>query len=358
MSSSTPTDAHELAAGFLDGTDLSALGLLVASEYGGAERGYQDFGQVCRLVASSSPSRQALLTAHSMVCRAIQRWGSEELRRAHLPQLARGQRIAAFALSEEAAGSDIQSLSIACEPVTNGWLLTGSKHWVTYGLAADVFLVFGGTGTGAVALLVDRDTPGVEVEACPHTSGFAEAELGTVRFDGCRVSDARQVGRTGSALAHVATDSLLVGRLAVSFASLGLAQAGLRSATERAVARHASGHALHERQLVRGLLADAVVAVRGAEGLCRRAANSMQDRDEWLIQDVLIAKLAASRAATLATSVAAQIAGAAGLLDGSPVDRMVRDARVYEVIEGNTQLLQDLVAGQLIVRYRSGADDD
>jgi len=358
VSVTTGTDARALAAGFLDGSDLSALGLLVSPEYGGAARGYQEFGQVCRLIAASSPSRQALLTVHAMVCRAVQRWGNEQLRSAHLPQLATGQRIAAFALSEETAGSDIQNLSIACEPEADGWSLTGSKHWVTYGRAADVFLVFAGTERGAVALLVDSDTPGVQVEECPRTSGFAEAELGTIRFDGCRVPSSRQVGRTGSALAHVATDALLLGRLAVAFASLGLAQAGLRAATERAVARHPSGHALHERQLVRGLLADAAVAVHGAEDLCRRAADSMQDRGEWLIQDVLIAKLAASRAATLATSVAAQIAGAAGLLDGSPVDRMVRDARVYEVIEGNTQLLQDLVAGQVIARHRSGVDDD
>ncbi|GIG41810.1 acyl-CoA dehydrogenase family protein [Cellulomonas phragmiteti] len=356
MSGPDLAQARRLADQLLQPDPGPALGTLVATRHGGLGLSHALHGEVCRLVAETSPSRQALLTVHAMVCRAVGRWGSEELRDRRLPDLATGRTVAAFALSEENAGSDVRSLAIECRPTDDGWELTGEKQWITYGLEADVLLVFAGTERGPLAALVDTSAPGVEVRACPRTSGFAEARLASVRFDRCRVPHDQVVGRVGSGLAHVAADALTLGRLSIAFASWGLARAALRAATQRAVGRHQFGGPLHERQLVRGLLADASVAVDAAQELCRRAARSIDEAGEWLQHDVLTAKLAASRAAATAAATAAQLHGAAGLLEGSPVDVMVRDARVYEVIEGNTQLLQDLVAGQVLARHRSGED--
>lgn len=349
--------ARRLANRLLHNNEASALGALVAPQHGGLGLSHRIHGEVCRLVAETSPSRQALLTVHSMVCRAVGRWGSDELRRRRLPDLASGRTVAAFALSEEQAGSDVRSLMIECRRTDNGWKLTGEKQWITYALDADLFLVFAGTDRGALAALVDASDPAVSVTGCPPMSGFAQARLGKVRFDGCRIADGQVVGRVGAGLAQVAVDALTLGRLSMAFASWGLARAALRAATERAISRRQFGGLLHERQLVRGLLADASVAVDSARELCRRAAGAMDDGSEWVHHDVLTAKLAASRAASGAAATAAQLYGASGLIEGSPVDIMVRDARVYEVIEGNTQLLQDMVASQVLARHRSGGDD-
>lgn len=358
----TPEDvalARDLAAGLLaDGGDRRALGALVAEEHGGLGLSIGVHGEVCRLVAETSPSRQSLLTVHSMVCRAVERWSSDDVRREHLPALASGSAVAAFALTEDAAGSDVRGLSILCEETPEGWVLTGEKRWVTYGLDADWFLLFAGTQAGHVALLVARTDAGVTVSPSPRTSGLADGRLADVHLDACRVPRDRLVGRAGAALTHVAADALTLGRLSVAFAAWGLARTALRAAVQRSATRRQFDRPLHELQLVRGLLADASVAVDSTRELCRRAARSMEDRGEWMLHDVLTAKLAASRAASTVAGTAAQLHGAAGLVEGSAVDVLLRDARVYEVIEGNTQLLQDLVATQLLARHRSGDVDE
>lgn len=343
-----------LGAGTLRGVPAT----LVATEHGGLGRDHTVHGEVCRLVAEVSPSLQSQVTVHSMVCRALERWGSAQVKAAHLPGLASGRAMGAFALTEEDAGSDIRGVAVRAEPTTDGWRLDGTKRWVTFGLDADCFLLFAATTGGPVALLVLSTDDGVTLTPSPRTSGLAQSRLADLRLESCVVPQDRRVSSPGTALSHVATDALLLGRLSVAFAAWGLARSALRLAVERSVVRKQFDGPLHDRQLVRGLLADASVAVDATAELCRKAARAMDARDEWAVHHVLTAKLFASRTATSVAATAAQLHGAAGLVDGSPVDTLVRDARVFEVIEGNTQLLQDLVAGQVLARFRSGDDHD
>ncbi|MEU6823368.1 acyl-CoA dehydrogenase family protein [Streptomyces atriruber] len=391
--SQPPPDADELGRLLLplaDGIDAAktvpehvlaeivrsgAMAAMVPAEYGGRPLSHRAYGELNRAVARTSASLQSLLTVHGMVCASLSRWGAPTLRERLLPRLASGELVGAFGLTEDGAGSDAQAVATtatleeAPEAALEGagaadggaadagaaeavWRLDGTKRWLSFGGLADCFLVFAKHGDRSVAFLVQRDDPGVTVVPSRPTSGFRSAMLADLHLDGCRVPADRMVGRPGFGVSQVAGSALSLGRLCVAYGSLGIAEACCDAILGHTSSRKQFGGRLIDLQLVRGLVSDAVVDTEAARLLCEQAARAMDTQDDWLIQHVLTAKLAASRAADRASAAAAQLHGAAGLVEGSPVDRWVRDARVMQIIEGSTQLLQDLLAEESLQRFR------
>ncbi|MDI5961382.1 acyl-CoA dehydrogenase family protein [Streptantibioticus silvisoli] len=328
------------------------LGALVPTASGGTGWSHRDYGEANRVLGALSPSAQSLLTVHGMVTQALARWGSAPLR-ALLPRFAGGHAVAAFALSEADAGSDVRQLASTAEQVDGGWRLTGVKRWISFGQLADAFLVFARTAAGDAAFLVRRDDRGVTVSPEARTAGLRAARLAVLELDGCTVPGERLVGRPGFALTQIGGRALTYGRLWVAFGAVGLAESCHRATLERITTQSRFGQPLKDFQLVRGLVSDTELAVRSARLLARQAATASDTASQWLMDEVLAAKLAASRAATLAAGVCAQIHGAQGLVEDSPVQRRLADARVMEIIEGNTQLVQDLLADQTIARWRA-----
>ncbi|MEU7039444.1 acyl-CoA dehydrogenase family protein [Streptomyces varsoviensis] len=330
-----------------------ALGAMVPAEYGGAPWSHAAYGDANRLLGTVSAAAQSLLTVHGMVCRSLARWGAPAVRADWLPRLAAGVEIGAFALTEEQAGSDVSALTCTARPVPDGWRLTGVKRWISFGMLADVFLVFARTPRGQAAFAVRADDPGLAREPEARTAGFRAAHLARLTLDDCAVPADRLVGRPGFGLAEVAARALTLGRLCVAFGALGVAEACRDATLHTAAQRRRFGRRLGEFQLVQGLIADTEVALEGARALAQRAARALDDGDDWAVAQVLTAKLAASRAARLAADCSAQLHGAEGLAEGSPVERRSQDARVLEIIEGNTQLLQQLIAEQVTARWRA-----
>ncbi len=333
------------------------LGALVPARYGGTEWSHREYGEANRALGALSASAQSLLTVHGMVTHALARWGSPAVR-AQLPGFTAGDTVAAFALSEPGAGSDVRELACAATPTGAGWRLTGVKRWISFGQIAGAFLVFAATGSGDAAFLVRRGDPGVVISPEPPTAGFRAARLAVLELDGCLLAADRLVGRPGFGLTQVGGRALTLGRLWVAFGALGLAEACHTATLARITRQSRFGQLLKDFQLVRGLVSDTEVALRGARLLADQAAAACDTGSEWVMGDVLTAKLAASRAATLAAGVSAQIHGAQGLLADGPVQRRVADARVMEIIEGSTQLVQHLLADQVIARWRAGAQGD
>ncbi|MGW2415537.1 acyl-CoA dehydrogenase family protein [Streptomyces tubercidicus] len=351
--------------------ESGALAAMVPAEYGGRPMNHREYGELSRAVAHTSASLQSLLTVHGMVCASLSRWGSEAARRQLLPRLASGELLGAFGLTEDGAGSDAQAIGTTAVPevepgASDGpgadadagagaqtwWRLDGTKRWLSFGQVAGCFLVFAKHGDRSVGFLVRRDDPGVTVEPSRPTSGFRSAMLADLHMDGCRVPADRMVGRPGFGVAQVAGTALSLGRLCVAYGSLGLAEACCDAMLGHTSGRRQFGGRLIDLQLVRGLISDAVVDTEAARLLCEQAARAMDSRGGRLIEQVLTAKLAASRAAGTASAAAAQLHGAVGLVDGGPVDRWVRDARVMQVIEGSTQLLQHLLAEESLQSFR------
>ncbi|MFK0047548.1 acyl-CoA dehydrogenase family protein [Streptomyces sp. NPDC090741] len=334
---------------------LGLLGLTVDTAHRGSGTPPAAVTDVHRLVAAASPSLHSLLVVHAMVCHAVRRWASAELRDALLPELATGRMLAAFALTEQQAGADTGALTTTIERDGDTLRITGTKRWLSFGQIADAYLVFGSTDGRGSCALVDAGA-GVRVAVEPVTAGLRAARLARVTFDGATAPAARAIARPGIGIPFVVTSCLTLGRLYVAAGAVGVAEAALRLAADHAATRAHGGTTLGDRQLVRGLLADAALATDAAARYVRHTAHEIEDREPSAAVTAARAKLLASRAATTATATASRLLGAAGQTEDHPLARLHAAARVHEVIEGPTEVLQDIIAADLLRGRHSTTD--
>jgi len=320
------------------------LGALLPAEVGGGGMDPMTYGLLTEELGKGCSSVRSLLTVHDMVGEAVKRWGGEELRASVLPDIARGERLCAFALSEPEVGSDAKSVATEARPDGDGFTLHGVKRWITFGCIADLFLVIARAEKGVVAFLVDGDTPGLERAPIEGVTGTRAALLAELRLDGCRVGRDRMVGRPGFGFTHVAATALDQGRYSVAWGAVGIAQACLDASLAYTAQRRQFDVPIADHQLVRAKLTDMIVGVRAARLVCLRAGYLRAQGDPGATAETLGAKYLASTTATRVANDAVQLHGAVGLTDGCPVGRYLRDARVTEVIEGSTQIQQVLIA--------------
>ncbi|MGH3805170.1 MAG: acyl-CoA dehydrogenase family protein [Pseudonocardiaceae bacterium] len=286
-------------------------------------------------------SLRSLLTAHSMVCQAVWRWGGDEQRARWLPWLATGRCTAGFALTEPGGGgAQARVTGTTATRTPTGWSLRGHKKWITGGTLATIFLVFAGTDQGVTAFLVPAGAPGVTVTAQRGLLGVRASMTAEVVFAGVEVSEDALLGPVGWAEPTVMSSALTLGRLSVAAGCVGMLQACLDASTAHA---RRTGHGrppLSDHQLIRRMISDMVTATVAARTLCERAATLADAGDPQTVGATWIAKYFASTAAARAATDAVQIHGAEGCLDGHPVARLYRDAKIMEIIEGSTEMQQ------------------
>ena len=334
------------------------LASFVPEKAGGVGQSMIAHGLLQAALAGGSASVQGLSTVHGMVALAVLRWGSAELKERLLAPLARGDILGAFALTEPGAGSDVQAIETTARAEGDSYLLTGQKRWVSFGQIADLFLIFARAEEGPTAFLVPWDAEGLTIRKSPRTLGLRAAMLADLDLQGCRVSRANLVGRAGFGLSHVAASALDLGRYSVAWASLGIAEAAFAAAVKHASARRQRGVLLADHQLVRRRLADASTLLDAARLLCWRAGVRREAREPGAIADTLSAKYFASRAARQIADHAVQIHGAVGLSEEHPVQRFFRDARVMEIIEGSSEVLEILIAEHAIADHRASGGSE
>jgi alkylation response protein AidB-like acyl-CoA dehydrogenase len=320
------------------------LGALIPDNYGGAAIDMITFGLLNEEVGRGCSSVRSLLTVHSMVQHAIVRWGNDKQQEKWLPRLATGEVIGAFGLTEPNVGSDAKSIETAATVTEGSYLLNGSKVWTTFGQIADVFLVFAQQEGRLCAFLVEKDRPGFSRTALTGVLGTKASMLANLRFDSCEIPKENRVGGIGFGLSAVGTAALDIGRYSVACGCVGLLQACLDASIEHASNRKQYGSLLKDHQLIRKLITEMVVNVKAARALCHRAGALKDAGDPRTVVETLVAKYFASRAAARAASDAVQIHGASGFSPDSPVQRYYRDAKVPEVIEGSTQILEINIA--------------
>jgi acyl-CoA dehydrogenase len=267
-----------------------------------------------------------------------------------LPEARAGHRVAAFALSEPDAGSDVAALATAATRVAGGWRLDGVKTWISNGGIAGHYVVFARSGEapgarGISAFLVEADTPGLRI--AERIAVIAPHPLATLRFDNCIVPDAHLLGRAGEGF-KVAMTTLDIFRPSVGAAALGFARRALDEASHRATTRKMFGGRLADLQLTQAKLADMALAVDTSALLVYRAAWTRDVQRRRITGEAAMAKLHATESAQRVIDDAVQIFGGLGVTSGVKVEELYREIRALRIYEGASEVQKLIIAKQLL----------
>ena len=287
----------------------------------------------------------------------ISLFGSDA-QRTVLPEVAAGKKIAAFALSEPASGSDVASIATSARPEGNGWILEGEKTWISNAGVADFYTLFARTGDGPgakglSAFLVPATTPGLEVaERLPV---IAPHPLGRLVMKDMRLPGDALVGKTGDGF-RIAMAVLDVFRSTVGAAALGFARRALAEATLRASDRTVFGKSLAEQPVVQAMLADMALEIDAAALLVYRSAWTKDQFQGRVSREASMAKLYATEAAQRVIDSAVQIFGGNGVVVGNVVERLYREIRALRIYEGATEIQRVIIGGQVIASAKSARE--
>ena len=287
---------------------------------------------------------------------AISLFGSDANRETYLPRVARGEAIAAFALSEPQAGSDVAAMQCAAVQDGDSYVLNGEKTWISNGGIADFYVVFARTGEqpgarGISAFIVDAGTPGFEI--AERINVIAPHPLARLKFTDCRIPAANRIGGAGQGF-KVAMATLDVFRTSVAAAALGFARRALDEALAHATRRPMFGQMLSDFQLTQAKLAQMATGVDAAALLTYRAAWR-RDQGRKVTKEAAMAKMTATETAQQVIDAALQMFGGLGVVSGQPVERLYREIRALRIYEGATEVQQLIIARELL---REQADKD
>ncbi|QOL48938.1 acyl-CoA dehydrogenase family protein [Massilia litorea] len=280
---------------------------------------------------------------------AITLFGSEDNKRDYLAPVGRGEAIAAFALSEPDAGSDVAAMSCAATLDGDHYVLDGEKTWISNGGIADFYVVFARSGEapgarGISAFIVDADLPGFEIAG--RIDVIAPHPLARLRFDKCRVPVSKRLGAAGQGF-KVAMATLDVFRTSVAAAALGFARRALDEALARATSRKMFGKTLADFQLTQAKLAQMATGIDAAALLTYRAAWQ-RDQGRRVTKEAAMAKLTATETAQQVIDAAVQMFGGLGVVSEQPVERLYREIRSLRIYEGATEVQQLIIARELL----------
>jgi alkylation response protein AidB-like acyl-CoA dehydrogenase len=279
----------------------------------------------------------------------ISLFGSEAQRATYLPRVRAGTAIAAFALSEAEAGSDVSAMRTTARRSGDGWILDGEKTWISNGGIADFYVVFARYAEGGersyAAFIVDADTPGIRVSA--RIATIAPHPLGTITLENCRVAPISLIGEAGKGL-RVALGTLDVFRSTVGAAALGFARRALDEAVAYARQRMVAGRPLGEHQLTQARLADMATAVDASALMVYRAAWTRDCVAPRVTREAAMAKLHATETAQQVVDSAVQLLGGRGVVSGEVVEELYREVRALRIYEGTSEIQKLVIAGQLM----------
>ncbi|WP_158915581.1 acyl-CoA dehydrogenase family protein [Caulobacter sp. S45] len=327
------------------------LGFCVPEAYGG-RLPQLDVRSLCltrEALAQAGGLADFALAMQGLGSGAISLFGDEALKAAWLPRVARGEAIAAFALSEPEAGSDVAAMTTAARADGDDYVLDGTKTWISNGGIADFYVVFARTGAagskGVTAFLVEADRPGFKVEE--RIELIAPHPLATISFTSCRIPKANRIGEEGQGF-KIAMATLDVFRPTVGAAALGFARRALDEALKRAKNRKLFGAPMSALQLVQGQIADMALTVDTSALLVFRAAWIKDVVGGRITREAAMAKLAATDGAQQVIDAAVQIMGGFGVVSGHPVERLYREIRALRIYEGASEVQKVIIAAQTL----------
>ncbi|SDD02804.1 acyl-CoA dehydrogenase family protein [Paraburkholderia lycopersici] len=285
---------------------------------------------------------------------AISLAGDDMQKSRYLPRVARGEMIAAFALSEPEAGSDVAAMSLSARAEGDAYVLDGEKTWISNGGIADFYVIFARTGEapgsrGISAFVVDADTPGLDV--AERIDVIAPHPLARLRFAGARVKRSQMLGAPGEGF-KIAMRTLDIFRTSVAAASLGFARRAMAEGLARAASRKMFGQTLGDFQLTRAKLAQMALTIDSSALLVYRAAW-LRDQGESVTREAAMAKWHASEGAQQVIDAAVQLWGGMGVQSGNIVESLYREIRSLRIYEGATEVQQLIVGRDLLKQYHA-----
>jgi alkylation response protein AidB-like acyl-CoA dehydrogenase len=334
--------------------ELGFAGGIVPPEYGGAGLDYVTFAGLmeeisrhCHIVAC------ALTFPSGLVGNSILRYGTEEQKQRYLKPLAQGKTFAGAGVTEARSGTDVSDMDTSCKRDGSDWVINGAKMWISFLDVATYYLTFAHNGvderTGRkriCAFIVDADAPGVSVHPLKNKYGFRPLATGELVLDNVRVPADALVGEEGQGF-EIAMNAVESGRLGVASRAVGLSQACCDVATAYAKERVVFKKPIGKFQMVQEMVSDMVCGTEGARLLTYRLAW-LKDKGMRAREAASVAKMTASDVSLMAATNAFQIHGAYGVSDEYPVARYLRDAKVFQLVEGNNQLHKALVGAGAI----------
>ncbi len=336
-----PKDAHAGLA------ELGAYGICVPEEDGGAGLDYLTLALVLEEIAAGDGGTSTAISVTNCPVNAIlMRYGNAQQKKKWLQPLAQGRMLGAFCLTEPQAGSDASSLRTSARRDGEGWVIDGSKQFITSGRNGQVAIVIAVTDKGAgkrgmSAFIVPTDSPGYTVARLERKLGQNSSDTALIQFDACRVPAENLIGQEGEGY-KIALGALEGGRIGIAAQSVGMARSAFEVALAYAKERQAFGGPIFDQQAVGFRLADCATQLEAARQLIWHAA-SLRDAGRPCLKEAAMAKLFASEMAERVCSAAIQTLGGYGYLNDFPVERIYRDVRVCQIYEGTSDIQKLLI---------------
>ena len=328
------------------------LGALIPEEYGGVGLDIVSYCMMLEELAKACASTAMTISVHNgLAAKTILDNGNEEQKGKYLEPMAMGDKIGAFALTEPAAGSDVAALEATAIKDDDKYVLNGNKIWVSNGDIASVFVVFAKTnpeagGKGISAFIVERGMPGFKVGYREKTLGLRGLTCSTLYFDDCQVPAENLLGQEGAGF-KIAMKALDFARLSLSAICLGGAQAALEVGVRFATEREQFGGPIALKQAIQNFIADTAAEIEALRYLVYHTAW-LADQGEPYTQEASIAKLIGSQTAMQAANRMLQVHGGYGYMKEYPIERMYRDFRALEILEGTSEIQRFIIASHIL----------
>lgn len=328
------------------------LGALIPEEYGGVGLDIVSYCMMLEELAKACASTAMTISVHNgLAAKTILDNGNEEQKGKYLEPMAMGDKIGAFALTEPAAGSDVAALEATAIKDDDKYVLNGNKIWVSNGDIASVFVVFAKTnpeagGKGISAFIVERGMPGFKVGYREKTLGLRGLTCSTLYFDDCQVPAENLLGQEGAGF-KIAMKALDFARLSLSAVCLGGAQAALEVGVRFATEREQFGGPIALKQAIQNFIADTAAEIEALRYLVYHTAW-LADQGEPYTQEASIAKLIGSQTAMRAANRMLQVHGGYGYMKEYPIERMYRDFRALEILEGTSEIQRFIIASHIL----------
>ncbi len=332
--------------------EMGLLGMLVPEQYSGEDMDTVSYVLALSEIAYGCASTAVIMSVHnSICCGSLLKFGTEEQKQNYLVPMARGDFIASFALSEPEAGSDAAAITSTAVLQDGEYILNGTKRWISGGATSELFIILAKSDPdaghkGVSAFLVTRDMPGFKTGRKEDTMGLRASDTTDIILDNCRVPAQNLLGPEGQGF-KVAMSGLDDGRMGIAAQSLGVGQAALDLSVKYAKQREQFGGPIADNQGLRWMIADMALDVEAAQALLFSAA-SKKDRGEKCSKEASMAKLYASEMANRVTGQAVQIHGGYGYTKEFDVERLYRDARVFTIYEGTSQIQKIVIANEVL----------